>query len=140
MSLFSIFDIAGSGMSAHSVRLNTVASNISNAESAAGNANDVYRARQAVFKAGSSDDFGNFLGKAVKGVEVTEVVESQKPARSRFQPEHALADENGFVYYPNVNIMEEMANMISASRTYQSNIQVLQTAKNMMLKTLQLGQ
>ena len=140
MSLFNVFDIAGSGMSAHSIRLNTVASNLSNAESAAGSEKEVYRARQAIFQATDGNDFSSAFNKASQGVEVTDVIESDKPVRTRYQPDHALADEEGYVYYPNVNVMEEMANMISASRTYQSNIQVLQTAKTMMLKTLQLGQ
>jgi flagellar basal-body rod protein FlgC len=137
MSFFNIFDIAGSGLSAQTQRLNTTASNIANAESASSSTETTYRARQPVFQA-KLDDAMNQSGGV--GVQVTGIVESQAPLRQQYQPEHPLADENGYVYLPNVNIVEEMANMISASRSYQTNVEVLNTSKQLLLKTLSLGE
>lgn len=141
MSLFDIFNISGSGMAAQSVRLNTVASNIANADSVAGSSGEAYKARHPVFQAvlnGISAN-GN-TNPASAGVVVLGIVESQAEAIARYQPGNPLADEKGFVYAPNINIVEEMANMISASRSYQSNVQVAITAKNLLSKTLTLGQ
>lgn len=140
MSLFDIFDISGSGMSAQSIRLNTTASNIANADSVASSRGETYKARHPVFQTvlnGVSTDSRNGTAKA--GVMVAGIVESQADAVARYQPENPLADEEGFVYAPNINIVEEMANMISASRSYQSNVQVATTAKNLLSKTLSLG-
>lgn len=131
MSSFRIFDIAGSAMSAQSVRLNTVASNLANADAVSGSPESVYKARMPVFKAGGTADGG--------GVQVLGVVENQSPGEKRYQPGHPLADAEGYVYAPNVNVVEEMVNMISASRAYQGNVEVMNTAKELALRTLTLG-
>jgi len=142
MSLYNVFDIAGSGMSAQNVRLNTTASNISNANTISSSQNETYRARQPVFAAEltkASATASNPQGSAV-GVKVLGVVESNKPLQIEYNPNHPSADENGYIYKPNVNVVEEMANMISASRSYQTNVQVADAAKQMLSKTLLLGQ
>lgn len=146
MSLNRIFDIAGSGMNAQSVRLNTTASNIANAESAASSSGEVYRGRHPVFTA----TYQNMLGQGTStaapdnaasvGVGVMGVVESDAPLQKRFEPNHPLADEEGYVYYPNVNVVEEMTNMISASRSFQVNVEVMNSAKQMVQRVLTLGQ
>lgn len=136
MSTFRIFDIAGSGMSAQSVRLNTVASNIANAESLSGDPAKVYRARHPVFQAVDTGKTGD-VGAAVS---IKGVVESQAPPDKRYDPGNPLADGDGFVYAPNVNAVEEMVDMITASRSYQNNVEVLNTARSQMLATLKLGQ
>jgi flagellar basal-body rod protein FlgC len=137
MSSFKIFDIAGSGMSAQSVRLNTTASNLANAESVSGDPNQVYKAKHPLFeaiRAGLGKD-ASTAGVAVKGI-----FENQAPPSARYEPGNPLADANGYVYAPNVNSVEEMVDMISASRSYQNNVEVMNTAKEMMLATLRLGQ
>ncbi len=136
MSSFKIFDIAGSGMSAQSVRLNTTASNLANADSVSGDPNQVYKAKHPLFEAiraslGSSA--------ASSGVSVKGIVENQSAPAARYEPGNPLADANGYVYAPNVNTVEEMVDMISASRSYQNNVEVMNTAKEMMLATLRLG-
>lgn len=131
MSGFGIFHIAGSAMAAQSARLNTVSSNLANADVVAGSAEETYKAKAPVFQAQSAAQGG--------GVEVKEIAESQAPAEKRYQPGHPLADEEGYVYAPNVNAVEEMANMISAARSYQSNLEVVNTAKTLMLHTLNMG-
>jgi flagellar basal-body rod protein FlgC len=136
MSSFSIFDIAGSGMSAQSVRLNTVASNLANADSVSGDPNSVYRAKHPVFQA----VMGSVGEPSAAGVTVTGIAESQANAETRYDPGNPLADAQGNVYAPNVNVVEEMADMISASRSYQNNVEVLTTSRDMMLSTLKLGQ
>jgi flagellar basal-body rod protein FlgC len=133
MSLFNVFDIAGSAMTAQSQRLNATASNLANADSAAGPDGKAYRAKQVVF--GSVP----YAGEAGSGVRVTGVIEDQSPAKQVFNPQHPLADEKGYVAMPNVNVVDEMVNMISASRSYQNNVEMMNTAKTMLLKTLQLG-
>ncbi len=138
MSLFKVFDIAGSALSAQSVRLNTVASNLANAESVSSSEKGTYRARQPLFAAVMDALHGN--GNASAGVKVTGVVESQAPLRREYRPEHPLADAQGFVHMPNVNAIEEMTNMISASRSYQTNAEVINTSKQLLLRTLSLGQ
>ena len=137
MSSFKIFDIAGTGMSAQSVRLNTTASNLANAESISGDPNQVYKAKHPLFEAIRAG-----LGKdaASNGVAVRGIVENQAPPMARYEPGNPLADANGYVYAPNVNTVEEMVDMISASRSYQNNVEVMNTAKDMMLATLRLGQ
>ena len=137
MSLFKVFDIAGSAMSAQSVRLNTVASNLANAESASSSINETYRARTPVFAA-VMDVLQNDGSAA--GVKVLGIVESQAPLRREYRPDHPLADESGYINLPNVNAVEEMTNMISASRSYQTNVEVINTSKQMLLRTLSLGQ
>jgi flagellar basal-body rod protein FlgC len=136
MAGFRVFDIAGSGMSAQSVRLNTVASNIANADSVGSDPQNVYRARHPVFQAvlGSGADSNS------AGVTVAGVVQSQAKPESRYDPGNPLADSQGYVYAPAVNVVEEMADMISASRSYQNNVEVLSTARDLMLATLKLGQ
>lgn len=138
MSLFNVFDISATGMSAQSVRLNTTASNIANADSVSSSIDQTYRARHPVFaaemqKAAADQDQS-------VGVKVLGIVESNKPLNVEYSPEHPMADVNGYIYKPNVNVIEEMTNMISASRSYQTNIQLAESAKNMLNKTLMLGQ
>jgi len=137
MSLFRIFDIAGSGMSAQSLRLNTTASNLSNAQSVSSSVNETYRARHPIF----STNFSDILDEhASVGVKVDGIVESQAPLRKEYEPNHPKADADGYIYYPNVNPVEEMANMISASRSFQSNVEILNTSKQMLMRTLSLGE
>ena len=138
MALFNIFDIAGSGMSAQSVRLNTVASNLANANSVSGDPNSVYRAKHPVFQAVLNSGLDS--DPATATVEVTGITESNAAPASRYDPGNPLADAQGYVYAPNVNVVEEMTDMISASRSYQDNVEVLNTARDMMLDTLKLGQ
>src|SRR5690606_21529416 len=137
MSSFKIFDIAGSGMSAQSVRLNTTASNLANADSVSGDPSKVYKARHPLFEAIRA---GLGTNAANAGVTVRGIVENQAPPTARYEPGNPRADANGYGYAPNVNIVEEMVNMISASRSYQNNVEVVTTAKEMMLATLRLGQ
>lgn len=137
MSSFNVFDVAATGMSAQSVRLNTTASNLANADSVSGDPNQVYRARHPLFEAIRT---GLGSNAASAGVAVRGIVENQAPPTARYEPGHPLADENGYVYAPNVNVIEEMVDMISAARSYQNNVEVMNTAKEMMLATLRLGQ
>jgi flagellar basal-body rod protein FlgC len=137
MSSFKIFDIAGSGMSAQSVRLNTVASNLANADSVSGDPNTVYQAKHPVFQAVMGSGTG--LNAASASVSVTGIAHSQAAPEMRYDPGNPLADTQGNVYAPNVNVVEEMADMISASRSYQNNVEVLNTTRDMMLQTLKLG-
>ena len=138
MSSFNIFDISGSGMNAQSLRLNLVASNISNANSVSSSLNETYKSRQPVFAA----ELKNILDQqnAASKVNVLGVVESQAPAIMEYAPNHPMANEEGYIFKPNVNTVEEMANMMSASRSYQNNVEVLNTAKQMILQTLRMGQ
>jgi flagellar basal-body rod protein FlgC len=138
MSSLSIFDIAGSGMNAQSLRLNLVASNISNANSVGSSAEDVYKSRQPVFAA----ELNNVMNKqnATSKVNVLGVVESQDAPVMEYAPNHPMANKDGYIFKSNVNTVEEMANMMSASRSYQNNVEVLNTAKQMMLQTLKMGQ
>jgi flagellar basal-body rod protein FlgC len=124
-------------MSAQSVRLNTVASNLANADAVATNEADAYRSRQPVFAA-VMEALGNNNPSSVP-VRVAAVVESQAPARQEYQPDHPLANKEGYIYKSNVNSIEEMANMMSASRSYQDNVEVFNTSKQLLLKTLSLG-
>jgi flagellar basal-body rod protein FlgC len=137
MSLFNVFDIAGSAMSAESVRLNTTASNLANAQSVGATEESTYHARHPVFSAVMKS-----LGSDNQsvGVEVKDIVESNTPLEQRYQPGHPMANEEGYVYLPNVSIVDEMSNMISASRSYQGNVEVLNTSKQLMLATLRIGQ
>jgi flagellar basal-body rod protein FlgC len=137
MSMFQIFNVAGSAVSAQSQRLNVVASNLANAETVAGPDGQAYKARQVVFQTalmGAGND------PASAGVRVSTISEDQTPGRRIHDPKHPKADAEGYVTYSNVNTVEEMVNMISASRSYQNNIEVMSTAKSLLLKTLQLGQ
>lgn len=134
MSSFRIFDIAGSALAAQSVRLNAVASNLANADSVAGSPDAVYKSRMPVFQ--QQLDAAN---PDAPGVRVLGVMESQAEAQKRYEPGNPLADGDGYVYAPNVNVVEEMVNMISASRSYQSSVEVMNTAKELTLRTLSLG-
>lgn len=135
MSMFSIFNVSGSAISAQSQRLNVVASNLANADAAAGPDGAAYKARQVVFQ---TAQMGAEPSSA--GVRVSAVTESEQPGRRVHEPANPAADAQGYVTYSNVNPVEEMVNMISASRSYQSNVEVMNTAKSLLLKTLQLGQ
>jgi flagellar basal-body rod protein FlgC len=134
MSLFKIFDVSGSAISAQSQRLNVVASNLANAESIAGPNGQPYKARQVVFQ---TQNFGADAGSA--GVRVAPVFADRTPGREIYDPSNPLADSAGMVTMPNVNPVEEMVNMISASRSYQTNVDVMNTAKSLLQKVLQLG-
>lgn len=136
MSDFRIFDIAGSGMNAQNLRLNLVASNLANVDAVSSSVDETYRARQPVFEA--MLDQVNRRNPAV-GVRMAGVVESQAPLVREYAPDHALADGDGYIYRPNVNMVEEMANMISASRAYQSNAEVVNATRRMLTATINLG-
>lgn len=136
MSLFRIFDVAGSAMTAQSQRLNVVASNMANADSVSSSFGEAYKAKQVVFEAvpvarGQSQ---------AMGVRVKNIVDDSAPPRMVFDPSHPMADDKGYVTYPNVDVVEEMTNMISASRSYQMNADLMNTAKTLLLRTLTLGQ
>jgi flagellar basal-body rod protein FlgC len=145
MSLLNILPLAGSAISAQSQRLNTVASNLANADTVAGPDGMPYKARQVVFQA-TQPDVGRQGGARVvttagtAGVRVSNVVEDQSPGKKTFDPKHPSADAEGYVMHSNVNVVEEMVNMISASRSYQNNIEIMNTAQQLAMKTLQLGQ
>ncbi len=134
MSLFNIFSVAGSAMNAQSQRLNTVASNLANADSATSANGEAYKAKQVVFAATPVGENG------ATGVNVAAVVDDPSPMKQVFDPKNPLADDQGYVTMPNVNVVEEMVNMISASRSYQSNVEMMNTTKTLLLKTLSLGQ
>jgi flagellar basal-body rod protein FlgC len=162
MSSFKVFDIAGSGMSAESVRLNTVASNLANADSVSGDPNQVYQAKHPVFQSVQSLEAATLgaaaLGTAAFGaagigaaanqlsqqasasVKVSGIASNTAAPEARYDPSNPLANSDGYIYSSNVNVVEEMTDMISASRSYQNNVEVMNTARNMMLDTLKLGQ
>jgi flagellar basal-body rod protein FlgC len=140
MSMSRIFDIAGSAVSAQSQRLNVVASNLANADTVAGPDGKPYKARQVVFQTELMGAAGALGSQASAGVRVTNVVESDTPGRRVHDPKHPAADAQGYVTFSNVSAVEEMVNMISASRSYQNNVEVMNTAKQLLLKTLQMGQ
>jgi flagellar basal-body rod protein FlgC len=133
-SLLKIFDVAASAMTAQSQRLNVVASNLANADSASGPDGQAYKAKQVVF---STQNMG---GPEDAGVRVTGVIEDPSPMKRLYEPSHPLADASGYVTMPNVNVVEEMVNMISASRAYQNNVEAMNTAKTLLAKTLTIGQ
>ncbi len=136
MALLDIFNIAGSAMSAQTVRMNVTASNLANVDSTGSSPEQTYRARQPVFES----VIANFMGDGQSiGVRVSQIVESQAELRQQYQPEHPSANEQGYIYLPNVDPIEEMANMISASRAYQNNVEIINTSKEMLLRTLSLG-
>ncbi len=134
MSVFNVFHIAGSALTAQSMRLNAVASNLANADSITSADGKPYRAKQVVFQATP------MAGEAAQGVRVKQVVEDASPGRMVYDPRSPAADEKGYVTMPNVSVVDEMVNMISASRSYQTNAEVMNTAKQLLLKTLTLGQ
>ncbi|UZJ45195.1 flagellar basal body rod protein FlgC [Marinimicrobium sp. C6131] len=147
MSLVNIFDVAGSGMNAQTVRMNTTASNLANAQTASSSVDQVYRSRQPVFAQMQREAQLRMQGgdqwaeeSAGRGVQVMGIVESDAPLQRRYEPDHPQADEEGYVFYPNVNPVEEMTNMISASRSFQMNVEVMNSAKQMVQRALTLGQ
>ena len=147
MSLGNIFDIAGSGMSAQTIRLNATASNLANAETPAGSEEDAFKARYPIFSAVNSQTLLQMqsmqnatVNDDFSGVKVNGIVESDKAVQMRYEPQHPLSDAEGYVYYPNVNVVEEMTNMISASRSFQANVDVMNATKTMMQRLLSLGQ
>lgn len=133
MSMLNVFNIAGSALNAQALRLNTTASNLANAESAVGADGKPYKAKQVVFQAVN-------MGSAGQGVQVQQVVESAAPGRLVYDPKSPVANAEGYVTMPNVDVVEEMVNMISASRAYQTNAEVMNTARTLMQRTLALGQ
>jgi flagellar basal-body rod protein FlgC len=133
MSLFNVFNVAGSAMSAQAQRLNTTASNLANADSATSATGQAYRAKQVVFEAVPLDN-------ANTAVKVSQVVEDPSPLKQVYDPKNPLADEKGYVSMPNVNVVDEMVNMLSASRSYQTNVETMNAAKTMLMKTLTIGQ
>jgi len=141
MSLYNVFNISGSSMSAQSVRLNTVASNLANADVVSNTEEGVYHSRQPIFQAvmdalnGGSDAANN----STPSVRVAGIVENNAAARKEYQPEHPLANDEGYIFKSNVNSIEEMANMMAASRSYQNNVEVFNTTKQMLIKTLNMG-
>lgn len=135
MSMFPTLDISATGMHVQTVRLNTIASNMANADSISSNADETYRSKQPVFKTILNEETGQPAG----GVKVDDIVESQAPLVMEYNPNHSMANEDGYIYRPNVNVVEEMANMLSASRSYETNIEVMNTTKQLLLKTIQLG-
>jgi len=136
MGLYNVFNVAGSSMSAQSVRLNTVASNLANADTVTTTEKEIYRSRQPVFAA-----VLQALGREQSSIPVRTagIVESQRPARQEYQPDHPLANEEGYIYRSNVNTIEEMTNMMAASRSYQNSVEVFNTSKQLLLKTLSIG-
>ncbi len=134
MSMFNVFTIAGSALNAQSMRLNTTASNLANADSVVGSDGQPYRAKQVVFQATP------VAGPTAQGVKVNQVVESAAPMRLVYEPANPAANAEGYVEMPNVNVVEEMVNMISASRSYQNNAEVMNTAKSLLQRTLAIGQ
>ncbi len=136
MSMFPTLDISATGMHVQTVRLNTIASNMANVDSISSNSDETYRSKQPVFKTIMNEETGRPQG----GVMIDDIVESEAPAIMEYSPNHPMADEDGYIYRPNVNVVEEMANMMDASRTYETNIEVMNTTKQLLLKTIQLGQ
>ena len=135
MGLFNVFDVSGSAMNAQTVRLNTIASNMANAESVSGSPEEVYKAKSPVFETLLKQEVNN---NAV-GVKVKQIIESNAAPIIRYEPSHPLADAQGNVYLPNINTVEEMANMMSASRSYQNNVEVFNTSKQLLMQTINMG-
>lgn len=137
MSLFNVFDISGSALYAQTLRLNTISSNMANANSISSSTGQTYRARLPVFAPMLNNPYSD--KKQPAGVKVLGIVESNKPLREEYDPDNPLANEDGYIFMPNVNMVEEMTNMISAARAYQSNVEVMNTAKKMLMRTLSMG-
>ncbi len=140
MSLFNVFNVAGSALNAETIRLNTTASNLANAESVNGDATKTYRARHPVFQSmmDASSQFADDPDASV-GVRVLGVVESTAPPLMRYAPDNPLANKDGYVFSSNVNSIEEMTNMISANRTFATNVEAINTARDLLLKTISMG-
>ncbi len=140
MSLFSVFNVAGSALNAETIRLNTTASNLANAESVDGDPSKVYRGRHAVFQTMMDQSDTSWDGEqASAGVRVLGVVESSAPPAMRYQPDNPKANKDGYIYMSNVNSIEEMTNMISANRSFATNVEAVNTARDLLLKTLSMG-
>ena len=143
MSFERLFSVASSGMSAQLLRLNTTASNLSNAETVSSSEKEAFRSLHPIFEEGEqsfADAFGDALSTASVGVRVLSIVEGKEPVRTEYQPQHPLADEKGMVYLSNVSVVKEMADMVSGSRAYQANIELMNTGKKLALETLRMGQ
>jgi flagellar basal-body rod protein FlgC len=140
MSLFNVFNTAGSALNAETIRLNTTASNLANAESVNGDASKVYRARHPVFQTMMDSTNSGFDGEdSAAGVRVLGVVESTAPPMMRYEPDNPAANKDGYIYMSNVNSIEEMTNMISANRTFATNVEAINTARDLLLKTISMG-
>lgn len=145
MSLSNVINISGSGMNAQSIRLNTTASNLANAETVSSSIDETYRARKPVFQTmqnhfiDRNNNDVDLQADVGSGVKVAAIVEKGAPLDIRYEPTHPMANEEGYVFYPNVNVVEEMADMISASRSFSVNVEVFNTAKTMLQKTLTMG-
>lgn len=135
MSMFRTLDISATGLQAQTIRLNTIASNMANVDSISSNAEDTFRGKKPVFETIMDEATGQATG----GVRIKEIVENKAPLKMEYMPNHPMADEKGYIYRPNVNVVEEMADMMSASRTYQTNIEVMNTSKQLLLRTIQMG-
>jgi flagellar basal-body rod protein FlgC len=133
--MFPTLDISATGMHVQTIRLNTIASNMANVDSISSNSDETYRSKQPVFKTILNEETGRPAG----GVMIDDIVESEAPAIMEYSPNHPMADEDGYIFRPNVNVVEEMANMMDASRTYETNIEVMNTTKQILLKTIQMG-
>jgi flagellar basal-body rod protein FlgC len=141
MGMFDVLDVAGTALAAQSVRLNVTASNLANADAVSSSAGATYRARHPVFETVLRDALdAGAVEVGIAGVRVAGIVESPAPLTKEYQPDHPLADTEGYIYRPNVNLVEEMANMMSATRSYQSNVEIVNASKQMLLRTLSLGQ
>ncbi len=140
MSLLDVFDIAGSAMAAQNVRLNTTASNLANAESVSSNMADTYRARHPVFASRLEQAFSLTEHTPARGVQVLGIIESTAPLNLKYEPDHPLANDEGYVAYPNVNVVEEMADMMSATRSFQLNVEILNSVKSLAERLLTMGQ
>ena len=140
MSLLDVFDIAGSAMAAQNVRLNTTASNLANAESVSSNMGDTYRARHPVFASRLEQAFSLVEHTPARGVQVLGIIESTAPLNLKYEPDHPLANDEGYVAYPNVNVVEEMADMMSATRSFQLNVEILNSVKSLAERLLTMGQ
>ncbi len=139
MALLDVFNVSGSAMAAQSVRLNTTASNLANAQSVAPDPADTYRAQHPVFAQALADNaFGE--DDVTGGVQVVDIVECEAPLNRRYEPHHPYANDEGYVAYPNVSVVEEMSNMISASRSFQLNVEIMNTARTLAERVLNLGQ
>jgi len=135
MSMFKVLDISGSGLHAQTIRLNTIASNMANVDSISSNADTTFRGKKPIFET----ILNSATGLPTGGVRVRDIVENQAPLKMEFSPNHPMANGEGYIFRPNVNVVEEMTDMMSASRTFQTNIEVMNTAKQLLLRTIQIG-
>ena len=140
MDFFTAFDISATGLTAQRTRMNVISSNLANVHSTESENGQPYRRKDVVVTATPmASEFNTVLQEKINAVQVTEIIEDQRPFRTVYEPYHPSADKNGFVHYPNVTVIEEMVNMLSASRTYEANVNVLKASKSMALKALDIG-